>query len=257
MHKRAIGPLRAFFIIPSLISIIILVTFGYSAYKLSEDMQTLFTTNAPKISFNGTHLIMEGFTVKNSGMYPLSLKIGFNITIGNSTPEIVSQHIDIPPNSVKKMDNIILHINESSLQTAIMNETTLTLITQVEISIKPLIEIIAQNSTKTKIGPLISVTYNIDGVDDYNSTHMKVSISYDITNNLPQEINGNIKISLVKNVQTYGYSESTISIPAKTKIHNIIPIFVKKSIEFGTYSAIITLTVNGITKTSTISISIP
>ncbi|MEM3832544.1 MAG: hypothetical protein QW128_02960 [Thermoprotei archaeon] len=256
MHKRAIGPLKAFFIIPSLISIIILVTFGYSAYRLSEDMQTLFTTNVPELSFNGTHLIMEGFTLRNSGIYPLSLKIGFNIAIGNLTSETVSQRVDIPPNSVKKMDNIILRINETSLQTAIMNETTLTLTTRVEISIKPLIEIIAQNSTKTKIGPLISVNYNIDGVNDYNSTHMRLSISYDITNNLPQEISGHVKI-MIKDTQIYGYGESTLNVPAKTRIHGTIPVFIKKSIGFGTYNAVITLTVNGITKTSTLSVQIP
>lgn len=257
MYKKAIGPLRAFFIIPSLVSIIILATFGYSAYRLSEDMQTLFSTSTPKVSFNGTHLIMEGFTLKNSGIYPLSLKIGFSITIGNTTPEIISQSIDIPPNSAKRMNDIILHINESLLQNAIMNETTLALTTQVEIFIKPLIEIHAENTTKTKIGPLINVNYNIDSISNYNSTHMKVSISYDITNNLPQAISGYVRVNVVKDMRVYGYGESSINIPAHIRTRGIIPVFVEKSIGYGTYNAIIILTIDGITKTTSLSFQVP
>ncbi len=254
--RGTIGPLKAFFIIPSLISIIVLATFGYSVLKISEDMQMLLTTSAPKVSFNGTHLIMEGFTLKNRGLYPLSLKIMFNITIGSSK-ENTSQSINILPNSEERMKDIILHVNETALQSALMNETTVALNTHLDIYIKPLIEITIQNTTITKIGPLINVRYNVNRISDYNSTHMEVIISYDITSKLPQSINGQVQISVFKDAKVYGYGETTLNISANAVTHGSIPVLIQKTITPGTYNAVIKLTINGLTKTSTLAIQIP
>lgn len=260
MNKKGlIGPLKTFFIIPSLISIIILATFAYSAFKISEDVQTLLSTQAPSISFNGTHIIMQGFTLKNHGLYPLSLKITFNASINNSKPETVSQSIEIPPGSQQQMKNFTLHINETMLQSALMNETTLMFGMQFEIYIKPLMSITIQNTTTKKIGPLININYNIERIEDYNSTHMKMIIVYNITNRLPQPINGHIQINIIKGTEmkTYGYGESTINTPANTIVHGSIPVFIQKTIMPGTYEAIITLTVDGLRKTTTLNIKIP
>jgi|GEM_PF-2553940 hypothetical protein len=261
MNKKGlIGPLKAFFIIPSLISIIILATFAYSAFKISEDMQTLLSTQAPNISFNGTHLIMGGFMLKNHGLYPLSLKITFNASVNNSKPEIVSQSIEIPPGTQQQMRNITLHINETMLQSALMNETTLIFGMQFELYIKPLMSITIRNTTIKKIGPLVNISYSISNkIENYNFTHMKMMISYNITNRLPQSINGQVQVNIVKGTEmkTYGYGESTINVPANTIVHGSIPVFIQKSITPGTYNVIITLIINGFKKTNTLSIQIP
>jgi hypothetical protein len=88
---------------------------------------------------------------------------------------------------------------------------------------------------------------------------MKMMISYNITNRLPQSINGQVQVNIVKGTEmkTYGYGESTINVPANTIVHGSIPVFIQKSITPGTYNVIITLIINGFKKTNTLSIQIP
>ncbi len=53
------------------LSIIVLFSVGYSAYKLIPSLYE----QQPEIEFNGTHVMIKGILLKNQGLYPIDLTL--------------------------------------------------------------------------------------------------------------------------------------------------------------------------------------
>jgi hypothetical protein len=67
-----------------LFSVLVLVSIGYSGYILFQDMQA----QKPRLTYNVTHITIEGLTIKNRGFYPINLSLAIQV-IGDG--QVVSE----------------------------------------------------------------------------------------------------------------------------------------------------------------------
>lgn len=58
-----------------LLSILVLASIGYSGYVLFQDIQD----QRPRLTYNATHVTIEGLTIKNRGLYPINLSLTIQV----------------------------------------------------------------------------------------------------------------------------------------------------------------------------------